>query len=782
MKTRAILAAVLLALPCQGDELVIDQRRQWEEWTIPAGVIDLRTDGSLTMRRFGDEVDPLRDMAAFEHETRTRGTVRGGIRALSNPGDVSLMLDGDAGTWWRPDPQDGVDKAWLDIDLGRLVLLKKIRITFPDTAGARPFRRFSVFVSEGMPIWDGSDLISFNKIGTTILPNQARILEYDLSTRDPVSGGNRAVGDNLVTADSLDFMPVQYIRFVPTALNPDAALAEIEAVAVGDNIAPGTFDRGGSIRSSQKFERTAPNLFDGSVEQFWLANAAKAAEREWQVGGQYFEWDLGVSFWLKQIILYAWPPTALGQTSFQAGSGPIGHQIEVSDGTQISFGEGTQRFRGPFDYQRISLVDNQAVPRRWIFQHAFDPRKTRYIFYHHFNWGRSSGWGFKVWEAFLYAPGHPAAVELVSGMIPLGGVKSFRDIFWEADLPPGTAVEVRTKTGDQISTKTLYYDRNGAEVSAERWNSLKKVLRGPTEEIASEGPDWSSWSDPYKISGEAFKSPTPRAFIRFKVTLTTDDPEVAPTLEALGTSFDEPLFQRSVEAEIFPRESPVGIWQRFTYRILPPPFRAGDRGFDRLLVPLAAQVRDVTAAVGGAPLEGLAVTQDGDTLRLDLPDRVLRDSVEVSFGARLLQNPTLIEALLAASDRPGVRQRVIPARRTGPDALAVFLPDLAASGAIISKLSVGSGAVTPNGDGVNDKLALSFDLLKVDAVPQIDFFNLQGRLVSRLEGRPGQQQQYQWAATGLDGSTLPPGIYLCRIRIGTDAGDRTATAVVHVAY
>ena len=111
----------------------------------------------------------------------------------------------------------------------------------------------------------------------------------------------------------------------------------------------GTIARGGDIRSSQKFQRTAPNMFDGSAERFWLANAAKAAEREWKVGGQYFEWDLGVSFWLKQIVMYAWPPTALGQTSFQASSGPVGHEIEISDGTRINLGSSSERFRGPFD-------------------------------------------------------------------------------------------------------------------------------------------------------------------------------------------------------------------------------------------------------------------------------------------------------------------------------------------------------------------------------------------------------------------------------------------------
>ena len=119
-------------------------------------------------------------------------------------------------------------------------------------------------------------------------------------------------------------------------------------------------------------------MFDGSVEQFWGANAVRSAEAEWRIGGQYFELDLGVSFWLNQIVLYAWPPTLLGQTSFQFGSGPWGHELEVSDGTPIDVGSGGERLRGPYDYERITLVDNGGSPKRWIFQHPFERRKATF--------------------------------------------------------------------------------------------------------------------------------------------------------------------------------------------------------------------------------------------------------------------------------------------------------------------------------------------------------------------------------------------------------------------
>ena len=777
-----LMLLMLVHAASWSDEYVIEGRSEWTRWVRPEGVVDLRADGSLALKDFAGQMDPMLNMGDFEHVSRTSGTVRGGIKVRSNTGTARRLVDRDTTTWWQPRASDGLDNWWVEVDLGRLVLLQKIRLVFPDTVGARPFRDFGVYVSEGMPIWDGQDDRSYRRVATTILPNRERVLEYDLFTQDPSSGPNEAKGENLVTADSLNFTPAQYIRFVPRSLTEDAALAEIEAVSVGENIALGTIGRFGGMRSSERFGRTTVNVFDGSVEKFWMANAAKAAEREWKVGGQYFEWDLGVSFWLNQIVFYTWPPTDLGQTNFQSGTGPFGHEFEVSDGTPINIGGGEDRFRGPYDYERISLVDNQTVPRRWIFQHQFDRTKTRYIFHHHYNWGRTGGWGYKVWEIFLYAPGYPAEVELVSAMIDLKSVLSLTNVSWDAELPPGTSVSIRTKTGDELGTKLLYYDVKGNEVTEARWTKLKSFQRGDTRPIEFEGDDWSAWSEPYKVSGEAFKSPSPRGFVRFRVILSTDDPEVTPVLKTLRLSHQTALFRQAVEGQVFPREGKVGEWADLTLRIYRPQSVAGAKGYNGLVIPLSTEARDISVAIGGEESDGSTAEFSDDSLRISLSERVMRDSVDVRFSARLLENPTFINPLLVNSGESGVRQAVKPADEVGPDALTVFLPDLAAGGKIISNVSVGGGTVTPNGDGANDDLVVTFDLLKAEVVPEVAFYDVAGRMVRTLQGQAGTTQRLLWNGRGEGDARLPPGIYVCRIEVKTHVGTRTATEVVHVAY
>ncbi|MBI2505011.1 MAG: hypothetical protein HYW07_17470 [Candidatus Latescibacteria bacterium] len=768
-----ILLLLLGAGELAGEVLRIDQLSQWETWSFPRGAVELRQDGGLQLVRFGRSTDPMLDASSFEHKTIQRGLVRGGVRVRSNPGAAALLADRDEGTWWQPDPAEGLDQGWIEVDLGRVVLLEQIRLVFPDTAGARPFRDFSVFVSEGATVSSDADLYRFTRVATTSRPNTERRLEYHLFTLDR---GDRASGENLETSDTLHFMPVQYVRFVPHQLNPQAALAELEMVAVGDNIGLGTFARGGGIRSGDKFASQAPGLFDGTVDAFWNASAARAAEAHWRDGGQWFEWDLGAVFWLDRIVLYTWDAVELGRSAFLAFSGQLGYEVSVSDGGRVAFAEGQDRIRGNFDYELLSLVDNQATPRRWIFDHHFARRKVRYLFYHH-EFG-ADRYGFNMWEAFLYGQGYPAAIEMESDFIDLGSPKSFTSLDWEAELPPGTAVQLRTKTGDTLEQETLYFDKNGKQVTKERYDSLVKAARGPTEEVLREGADWSPWSENYVEPGEAFRSPSPRRYIRFQLSLSTADPAVTPLLRSLSLSFQEPLVRRGAVAEIFPREAQVGAWEEFSYRIRPE-FSAGDRGFDGVRISIPSVAREVRVAIGGQEVEEVSWKAEGDTLGIIFPQPVRRDSVEVRLVVRPLADPTFFAAFLTNAAAPGIRQEVKPANR---DALKVFLPGVAATDHLIAQVVVAPGIVTPNGDQVNDQVRLSFDLLKVEAVPQVRIYDLQGRVVKELAGQPGRAQVYEWNGRGEGGNLAPPGIYLCRVRVEAEIGAQTAEKLIRIAY
>jgi hypothetical protein len=93
-------------------------------------------------------IDAVLDAAAFSYESPT-GPARGGIRgAGSNPADAPKVLDGVSTTLWAPDPEDGVDSWWIELDLGRAVVAQNIKLVF--AADGPPFSEFRVFVATGL--------------------------------------------------------------------------------------------------------------------------------------------------------------------------------------------------------------------------------------------------------------------------------------------------------------------------------------------------------------------------------------------------------------------------------------------------------------------------------------------------------------------------------------------------------------------------------------------------------------------------------------------------------
>ncbi|MDP6702104.1 MAG: FlgD immunoglobulin-like domain containing protein, partial [Candidatus Latescibacteria bacterium] len=97
-----------------------------------------------------------------------------------------------------------------------------------------------------------------------------------------------------------------------------------------------------------------------------------------------------------------------------------------------------------------------------------------------------------------------------------------------------------------------------------------------------------------------------------------------------------------------------------------------------------------------------------------------------------------------------------------------------------------SGIITPNGDGINDQLALDYILLKAtdEVGVQVIIYDLGGREVRRLYDsldRSGPNQVV-WNGRDDDNATVPPGLYLIRLEADTDAGAAMQMRSVAVVY
>ena len=204
----------------------------------------------------------------------------------------------------------------------------------------------------------------------------------------------------------------------------------------------------------------------------------------------------------------------------------------------------------------------------------------------------------------------------LSPIFDLGGEKTISALDWQAQVPPATRLEIRSRTGNLLDEEYFFFDKNGKEVSARKYDKLIPSFRGPIDTVRTIGSDWSNWSPVYEVPGEGFLSPGPRQFAQVEVRLLSEDPFSAPALETLTLHFHPPLVQQTL-AEIYPAEVEPGAPQNFTY-FLRSTAIAANRGFDQILLSSSATVRFKTLRING---EEAAVQveerEDGTLLVLD---------------------------------------------------------------------------------------------------------------------------------------------------------------------
>ncbi|SVD32716.1 uncharacterized protein METZ01_LOCUS385570, partial [marine metagenome] len=284
----------------------------------------------------------------------------------SGTGTANNIIDGRSDTWWQPDSDDVVADWFVEIDLGRMVLAKKIRLIFPDTLDVEPFRSFSVYVNDGLRASNTRDVFVFSRIGRVTEPNDERVVEYDLETMWP----GAAVGEHLTTGDTLRFMMTQHVRFVAEEYQPNAALAQIEVIAVGDNAVLGSVDRGGGVRGGTDTGNLL-GIVDGDKNTAWTISGTA----DWIGSGHWFEIDMGATYWVDQAFYHL--------SRFRSRE-PGNFEITTSDGSEAA-GLTENRVRSPFDFQHLSLVDNSFTPRRQMYEFNFASRKARYLFLRRIN-------------------------------------------------------------------------------------------------------------------------------------------------------------------------------------------------------------------------------------------------------------------------------------------------------------------------------------------------------------------------------------------------------------
>ena len=137
-----------------------------------------------------------------------------------------------------------------------------------------------------------------------------------------------------------------------------------------------------------------------------------------------------------------------------------------------------------------------------------------------------------------------------------------------------------------------------------------------------------------------------------------------------------------------------------------------------------------------------------------------------------------------AADLGEADDDLVPLGAANPRDLSVEVPF---SG---DRLMINVGAeprpFSPNGDGVNDRTQIRYDLTRlVGAAPiSVRVYDLAGNLVRTLFAgeQGGGSFSVAWDGTDASGQQLPPGIYIFGVELNTDVRDEAAVGIVEMVY
>ncbi len=861
----------------RANKVLINTADHWRHWTFPKGILDVSDDGQVAPRFIRKHINACEDAEQFVHEIDRKQQeefegswydtdvrkyfARGGIKqAGSNPKEAVHIIDDEPHTFWEPDLNDPKESWWVEVDLGRLVSATKLVLRFAEEGEGDPFLQFKVLTSTGENAFEISLAMEYILAAETTKPNKdQRTFEVTLSpteATDEYWTENRAFQyvrivmtdsdrdkaeritetayealapdwkgaieyiwkiageERVIRREDYETLPVEQQGGIRYYRKERPKLETLEVWSVGDNIGLGILERGGSM--SDPNQAAVPmDAFDGALTTRWLA--AAYSEAGYGAGWGLLTVDLGSLFWVDTMryVLQKGSDRAFGVLQ--------GYVSRVSDGSVAP--------DGTLIWETVSPKSREVIDDwMWRLEDTFEPHRVRYIEFRHLDlmqkrhtvttWSSPASspvdFAGNMAEFQIYGEGMAPEVTMTSDLMELGGSRNITTIEWDADVPPGTQVRLRTRTGDELREVKHYFDKSGKEVTEMKYNKLPSFSKGPITTDLLPGTDWSNWSAAYEQSGDEIVSPSPRKYLMIQAKLLSDDPQAAATLNSITIHFRNPVVEQ-ILGEISPDCDVLeGKPQEFAI-LLGTRFAPQHSGFDDILIqsPPVVEMNLVGVSLGDESDFQIGSTDDfssdgagnfvngqGDTLKVlnadsdslwvRLPEVIRRgskDLIQVRFRTTIFLNGTVFNVSVAHSENPSSWQRVDAGDVTDElpgQGLSVSVP---MDDRIIGDVEIAPNPFTPNGDGVHDEMGFRFSVFKLSSPRKVEVVirTLHGKRVRSLtEQRGNAAGNYLFLWDGRDdaGNRVPPGIYSAALHVNADSESAPTQApyMVSVVY
>lgn len=472
------------------------------------------------------------------------------------------------------------------------------------------------------------------------------------------------------------------------------------------------------------------------------------------------------------------------------------YDLYVNDGS-----EETKTEKGDLIWDLVRReTDNLAR----VVELPLDLETVQHVFLYPGRWGPGTGnpGPAETWEVAeyeVYGRGFVPEASYLTEPIDLGQPSALGAIRWAATRDPGATVMIQSRSGSDGQPE-VYWRRTGVGdqvtnlgVAGVALTEADYLSLGPTVRagITADLENWSSWQT-YELEegtpGTPIRSPSPRQFAQFRIVFASTGLD-GGQIDSLAFDYSQPPVAEAVVGEIWPGLVETGESVAFTYSVRAA-MGAGHSGFTGLEVRTPALVEGVDEVrIDGAPVastsETLRAGTGGFTVafpRVDVDQTLL----EVDFTARVFTYGTPFSGAVVDKSSDEVPLDVtagdaVPARPG--DALKVRTT---LSSRLLGTVEVSAPAFSPNGDQVNDTVQFSYEVLRL-TVPvrtTTEIFDLAGRRVRTVQQAEVSSGlvEVEWDGRGDDADPVPPGSYLYRIAVDSDAGEEARVGLIAVAY
>ena len=596
----------------------------------------------------------------------------------------------------------------------------------------------------------------------------------------------------------------------------------------GENVAVETIARGGNIKAPSVLDVPEADLQTALQELLTDEDGGelRAFERKnVNARGALIVGDLGGRFGVNRIRFYP-------RNTVQRSTSTPFHQDFIR-GFELFANDGLNLTKDGFPIWGEPLAESNDNTEP-VVDVTIDP--PQYI--QSFRLKSTSPVDFEIDEIEIFGTGFVPTARYLSDVFDLG-LAAWGNIRWTERVtgdPSRTRLLISTRTGRDetqfVYTRKLADKEDAPELSTSLHNRGQPMTREEYEDLPERDAagleweagsvkddleNWSPWSTAYPPEGGTpdgtpILSPGPRRYIQFQVLALSDDLASARLLDDVSLEYLAPPLADQLKAEIFPREVQASTITTFTYAVRSTMATAGLLGFDafEISTPLRvegvdrieilnrdgslADAHDFTAAdpAADSPFGITAIEDDRFTVHFPL----IQENgglLKITFRAAVLVYSTIFSGRASFSAEPGAFQTTVTGDvdslgATDDPTLSgntVFSPSIL-EGLLIGALETVPDIFTPNGDGINDRVSIAYNVLTLTkaGTVTVQIYDLAGRLVHTLqdENRRSGRYFHEWDGLDAEGNPVVPGIYLLSVSVDGDNRNDARMKSISVIY